>query len=91
MPHVNPKQEAKHKATPEQVQIRENRNKARALLERRGLVKKGDGKQVDHKDGNPLNNNPDNLRVLSAKKNESLQHGPKSHNANKSQFRKFRG
>jgi hypothetical protein len=29
------------------------RNKARRYMERNGRVHKGDGKDVDHKDGNP--------------------------------------
>jgi hypothetical protein len=32
------------------------RNKARRFLEREGRVHKGDGKDVDHRDGNPHNN-----------------------------------
>jgi len=35
----------------------------------RGVVAKGDGKDVDHKDSNPQNNSPDNLRVTSRKLN----------------------
>jgi hypothetical protein len=43
----------------------------------KGRVKKGDGKDVDHKDGNPQNNSDDNLRVLSKSKNRSMneEHG----------------
>jgi hypothetical protein len=33
-----------------------SRQLARAKLEKLGLVKKGDGKQVHHVDGNPMNN-----------------------------------
>jgi len=34
-----------------------------------GAVKKGDGKDVHHKDGNALNNKKKNLKVVSKKKN----------------------
>ena len=35
-------------AKPEQIKNRAQRNKARRMLEREGLVHKGDGKDVDH-------------------------------------------
>ena len=40
---------------------------------KKGLVKKGDGKQIDHKNFNPLDNRPSYLRVVSAKTNETRQ------------------
>jgi hypothetical protein len=49
------------------------RNAARRSLERDGAVRKGDGKHVDHKDGNPNNNKRSNLRVISAKANRKKQ------------------
>ena len=39
----------------------------------RGRVKKGDGKHIDHKDGNPRNNGKGNLRVIDAKRNRKKQ------------------
>jgi len=36
-----------------------------------GKAKKGDGKDVDHKDGNANNNSPSNLRVMSRYTNRS--------------------
>ncbi len=56
-----------YNARPEQVNNREKRNAARAELMREGKVKKGDGKDVDHKqmlDGGG-SNNKGNLRVVS--------------------------
>jgi len=55
-----------YNARPEQVKKREMRNQARAELMRDGKVKKGDGKDVDHKkmlDGNGTNSKG-NLRVV---------------------------
>lgn len=49
------------------------RNKNRREAEREGRVHKGDGKAIDHKDGNPRNNAPSNLRVMSAKANRKKQ------------------
>lgn len=48
MPHPNPKKETKYEDSPAQVRRRESRNKARAKAARRGTVKKGDGREVDH-------------------------------------------
>jgi len=36
-------------AKPEQISNRAQRNKARGMLEKEGVVHKGDGKDVDHK------------------------------------------
>ncbi len=58
--------------TTKQKKRRASRNTARRKLEKAGRVKKGDGKDVDHKDRNPLNNGAKNLRVLSKSKNRSL-------------------
>ena len=51
--------------------VKRNRNRRKAL--KKGKVKKGDKKHIDHKDGNPNNNSPKNLRVISAKKNRKKQ------------------
>lgn len=65
------KAQAKYQKSPEQVQKRENRNKARYQEEKAGKVHKGDGKDVEHKDGNALNNKSDNWRVGSRHHNRS--------------------
>jgi hypothetical protein len=49
---------------PEQVKNRASRNKSRAIMEKKGKVHKGDGKEVDHKNGNPRKLKG-NLQVLS--------------------------
>jgi hypothetical protein len=51
--------------TPEQIKARDSRNAARNAAVKRGVVHKGDGKEIDHKDGNPRNNSPKNLQVMS--------------------------
>ena len=48
---------------------RAQRNKARRMLEATGAVHKGDGKDVDHKNGDALDNRPSNLRVMDRGKN----------------------
>ena len=47
------------------------RQKARRKMEKAGKVRKGDGKDVHHKDGNPRNNKRSNLTVTSRSKNRS--------------------
>ena len=51
-------------AKPEQRARRSARTNARNKLIRSGRASVGDGKDLDHKDGNPLNNSPKNLRMV---------------------------
>jgi len=55
--------------TPEQIKRRAARVKARRYMEKNGSARKGDGKDVDHRDGNPLNGHPSNLRMRSKSAN----------------------
>ena len=48
------------------------RKAARRKLEKAGRVRKGDGKDVDHKNRNPKDNRRSNLRVVSKSKNRSI-------------------
>lgn len=57
------KSSAKYKA--EQV----SRVTARRKAINSGRVRKGEDRDIDHKDSNPLNNSPSNLRVVSRKTN----------------------
>ena len=50
---------------------RSNRNKARRAAEKKFGAAAIKGKDVDHKDGNPMNNSPKNLRLRSRGKNRS--------------------
>jgi hypothetical protein len=58
-------------AKPEQRKNRSKRVLARRLMMKLGKVKKGDGKDVDHKDGNPKNNGKHNLRVRDKSENRA--------------------
>ena len=49
------------------------RNRNRRVAARKGLVTKGDGTHIDHKDGNPRNNGSKNLRVVGARRNRKKQ------------------
>ena len=55
----------------DQIEKRSSRNKARRLLKKMGRVRAGDGKDVDHKNGNPKDNSVKNLRVTSKSHNRS--------------------
>lgn len=54
---------------PEQIKRRAARVMARRHMEKNGHARKGDGKDVDHRDGNPLNNSPDNLKMRNRSEN----------------------
>jgi len=61
----------RYQKTPAQVAKRVKRNAARRRMLKAGRVKKGDGKDVDHKDGNTQNNAPSNLRIMRASRNRA--------------------
>ncbi len=67
-------------SSPKQKKRRAARNKARSLLEKKGLVHKGDGKDVHHKDGDPSNFKLSNLSVQKPSSNRSF---PRNKNAGK--------
>ena len=60
-----------YNARPEQKKNRASRNAARAEAMKSGKVRKGDGKDVDHKNTNPRDNRKSNTRVVSASKNRA--------------------
>lgn len=78
------KAEAKYQKSPEQIKKRENRNLARAHLEKEGKVHKGDGRDVMHEDGDALNNHPSNWKAGSRHKNRSYPRTTKAHKLYKS-------
>ena len=65
------KQEYKVRSTKKDKAENAARKRARRKLEKEGKVKKGDGKDVDHKDRNTKNNSKSNLRVQKASTNRS--------------------
>ena len=66
------KEYANYHSRPEQIKKRSSRNKARRLAVANGKAKKGDGKDIHHRDGNPLNNKNGNLRSVSPSANRSF-------------------
>tara|TARA_Y100000310_G_scaffold151644_1_gene151238 strand:- start:465 stop:2168 length:1704 start_codon:yes stop_codon:yes gene_type:complete len=58
------KERANYHSRPEQMEKNRARKRARYDLEKKGKVKRGDGLDVHHKDGNALNNDKKNLSVV---------------------------
>lgn len=69
------KRQRKYNSSPEQKKRRAQRNAARRKMEKAGKVKKGDGKDVDHKNMNTANNGASNLRVQDKSKNRARNRG----------------
>jgi len=69
------KQQRKYNSSPEQKKRRAARNQARAVMKKRGLVRKGDGKDVEHKDKNARNNSNGNLSVRDRSSNRADNRG----------------
>ena len=63
----------------EQIKRRDKRNAARNIAKKKGIVKKGDGKDVHHVGGDALNKKS-KLKVVDASKNRSY---PRKKNAGK--------
>ena len=63
----------KYQGTATQKKRRAGRNKARRIMIANGKAKKGDGKDVAHKDNNPLNSVAKNMRMESKKSNRSFK------------------
>lgn len=63
----------RYSSKPEQIKRRAQRNAARRKMMKAGLVRKGDGKDVHHKDRNTANNSHSNLAVTSPSKNRSVK------------------
>lgn len=74
MPRDYKKEYANYQGKPEQIENRAKRNAARAAMEKKGVVKKGDGKDVDHR--TPIvkggGNGSGNLRAVPKSQNRSF-------------------
>lgn len=62
----------KYNSSEEQKKRRAERNHARAIMERKGKVRKGDGKDVDHRNHNTSDKSAKNLSVMSKSKNRAM-------------------
>ena len=60
-------------SSPAAKKKRARNNKARRKMEKEGKVRKGDGKDVAHKDNNTRNNSSSNLSVQSRSRNRSFR------------------
>jgi len=69
---------ANYQGSPEQKKKRAHRNAARNAAKKAGKVRLGDGKDVNHKDGNPLNNATSNHQIQSKSANRSFPRNKKA-------------
>jgi spore germination protein GerM len=67
----------------EQKKRRASRNTARSTMKNAGKVKKGDGKDVAHKNGNPKDNKRKNLAVKPKSVNRSFARTSKAKKVNR--------
>jgi len=67
-----------YQGKPAQRKRNDARKAARRKMEAEGKVRKGDGKDVDHKNGNPKDNSKGNLRVTTKKANRSFPRNKKA-------------
>lgn len=61
-----------YNSQPEQKKRRAERNASRAKMEKAGKVRKGDGKDVDHRNHNTGDHSAKNLSVMSKSKNRAM-------------------
>ena len=64
-----------YNAQPEQKKRRAGRNEARREMVKAGKAHKGDGKDVDHKNFNTLDNKRNNLHMMSKSANRAKNRG----------------
>ena len=61
-----------YQGKPAQIKKRASRNTARAKMVAGGVAKKNDGRDVAHKNNNPLNNSRKNLKMTTKTSNRSF-------------------
>ena len=66
------KEYANYQGKPAQKKRRASRNAARNSLMKSGIVRKGDGKDVNHRNGNPMDNRVKNLSITTKRGNRSF-------------------
>ena len=71
-----------YQGSPEQIKRRAMRNAARAKMIKAGKATKGDGKDVNHKSGSPMNNSLKNLENIPKSKNRSFPRTAKAKKKN---------
>jgi len=74
--------EGKYDKSSKRMKDNRARKKARYLMEKGGKASRNDGKDVDHKNGNPRDNSVKNLRVIGRAKNRSIKRNSKAGKAN---------
>ena len=62
---------AMYHSRPEQIRNRSNRNKARREMAKKYGKAALDNHDIDHTDGNPMNNSLENLKITTKKYNRS--------------------
>jgi len=72
------KGEGKYDKSPKRMKDNRARKKARYLLEKSGKASRNDGKDVDHKNGNPRDNSKNNLRLVGRARNRSIKRNKKA-------------
>lgn len=79
-----------YQSSAKQKAERASRNSARRSALRKGLVHKGDGTSIDHRNSNPLDNRPSNLRVMSKSANAGRREDSRLKGSKRSARRKKR-
>lgn len=62
----------KYNSKPSSKKDRASRNSARSEAMKDGRVRKGDGKDIDHRNSNPRDNSKGNTQVMSRSKNRAM-------------------
>ena len=71
MPRNYKKEYAKFQSSDSSKKDRASRNKANRSARAAGIIHKGDGNDVDHRNGNPRDNRKSNIRVVSKSANRA--------------------
>ena len=83
MPRNYSSEYKRYQSKASQKRNRAGRNAARRKMTAAGKVRKGDGKDVAHRNGNPNDNRRSNLKVVSAARNRSIRRTSTSRKANR--------